>query len=107
MEFMAAGRPAVAPRHTAMAEYVTPDDAFVVSDHLRPAFWPHDPRQAHTCMRHQVEFDSLVRAYRESFAVARDAPERYGRMSRAEVIGRLRSAPADADLQPRRASHAR
>lgn len=85
MEYMAAGRPAVAPRHTAMLEYVSPDNAFVIADHHRPSFWPHDIRQASRCLRHQIEFADLVRRYRESFAVARDQPERYAGMSRAAV----------------------
>jgi SAM-dependent methyltransferase/glycosyltransferase involved in cell wall biosynthesis len=85
MEFMAAGRPAVAPRHTAMLEYISPDNAFVVADHNRPAFWPHDMRQANRCLRHQIEFADLVRRYRESFVVARDQPQRYTDMSKASV----------------------
>lgn len=85
MEYMAAGRPAVAPRHTAMLEYVSPDNAFVVADHHRPAFWPHDMRQASRALRHQVEFADLVRRYRESFLVARDQPDRYAQMSKAAV----------------------
>ncbi len=85
MEFMAAGRPAVAPRHTAMLEYVSPENAFVIADHQRPSYWPHDMRQAHRCSRHQIEFASLVRRYRESFTVARDLPERYQAMSEAAV----------------------
>ncbi len=86
MEYMAAGRPAVAPRHTAMLEYVSSDNAFVVADHHRPSFWPHDMRQANRCLRHQIEFADLVRRYRESFAVARDQPERYAEMSKAAVV---------------------
>ena len=85
MEFMSAGRPAVAPRHTAMIDYVSTDDAFVISDHQRPAFWPHDVRQAIRCLRHQVDFAAVVRCYRESFAVARDDPARYAAMSCAAV----------------------
>ena len=85
MEFMAAGRPAVAPRHTAMMDYVSTDNAFVVADHLRPTAWPHDTRMANRCMRHQIEFADLVRRYRESFAAALDRPDRYVQMSRAAV----------------------
>ena len=85
MEFMSAGRPAVAPRHTAMIDYVGADNAFVISSHQRPAFWPHDIRQAIRCLRHQVDFADLVRCYRESFAVARHDPARYAAMSRASV----------------------
>lgn len=100
MEFMAAGRPAVAPRHTAMLEYVSPENAFVVADHHRPAFWPHDVRQANRCLRHQIEFADLVRRYRESFLVARDRPERYADMSRAAVAA-LRAFCGDGVVSER------
>ena len=85
MEFMAAGRPAVTPRHTAMLDYVSPDNAFVVADHHRPASWPHDIRHVNRCLRHQIEFADLVRRYRESFTVALDQPQRYAEMSKASV----------------------
>ncbi len=85
MEFMSAGRPALAPLHTAMIDYVSADNAFVIGSHQRPAFWPHDVRQAIRCLRHQVDFADVVRCYRESFAVARDEATRYAAMSRAAV----------------------
>ena len=83
MEFMSAGRPAIAPRHSAMLDYVSDENAFVMDCHMRPAFWPHDIRQATRCMRYQPDFADLVRCYRDSFRVARDEPARYGRMSAA------------------------
>ena len=89
MEFMSAGRPAVAPRHTAMLDYVNADNAFIVEDHQRPAYWPLDMCQATRCLRHQIGFASLVRRYRESFAVAREAPARYAAMSRAATASLL------------------
>ncbi|WP_217433671.1 methyltransferase domain-containing protein [Caulobacter sp. S45] len=85
MEFMAAGRPAITPRHTAMLDYVSQDNAFVVADHHRPASWPHDMRHVCRCLRHQIEFADLVRRYRQSFAVARDQPQQYAEMSKASV----------------------
>ena len=85
MEFMSAGRPALAPQHTAMSDYVSTDNAFVIGSHQRPAFWPHDVRQAIRCLRYQVNFADVVRCYRSSFAVARDDPQRYAAMSRAAV----------------------
>ena len=85
MEFMSAGRPAVAPFHSAMMDYISTDNGLVISSHLRPAFWPHDVRQAIRCLRHQVDFADVVRCYRESFAVAREDPRRYAAMSAAAV----------------------
>ena len=85
MEFMAAGRPAIAPRHTAMLDYIDDASSFVIASHQRPGFWPHDERSAHRCLRYQIEFDSLVYRLRESYAVARTDPARYARMSAAAV----------------------
>ncbi len=81
MEFMAAGRPAVTPVHTAMSDYASPANAFVVPSFRRPGFWPHDERHAMRCLRFDVAFDGVVRAFRESFRVARALPERYRAMS--------------------------
>ncbi len=83
MEYMSAGRPAVAPRHSAMADYISIDDAFVIDSHERPSFWPHDERQATRCLRHEISFSSYVHQLRESFRVARHDPDRYAAMSSA------------------------
>lgn len=87
MEFMAAGRPAVTPVHTAMCDYASTANAFVVPSSHRPGFWPHDERQALRCLRYEVAFDGLVRAFRESFRVARAEPARYAEMSAAAAAG--------------------
>jgi hypothetical protein len=83
MEFMSAGRPAITPLHTAMHDYVSPANSFVVGSALRPTSWPHDARQAIRCMHYQLNFADLVRAYRESFEVARNRPQQYAAMSAA------------------------
>lgn len=44
-DFLAAGRPGIAPTHTAMAEYFDPEVGFVVASHREPAYWPHDPER--------------------------------------------------------------
>jgi glycosyltransferase involved in cell wall biosynthesis len=83
MEFMSAGRPAVTPSHTAMLEYVSSDNSFLVRSTEKPAVWPQDPRHAIRCMRHVLSFADLVRAYKESFEVARHRPRQYAAMSAA------------------------
>lgn len=83
MEFMSAGRPAVAPCHTAMEDYISPDNAFIVRSTVRPYNWPHDPRQAIRTVRYALSVGDLIRAYRESYRVAKQEPERYAAMSRA------------------------
>jgi glycosyltransferase involved in cell wall biosynthesis len=83
MEFMSAGRPAIAPAHTALLDYIDQYNAFVVKHTPRPFVWPHDPRGALRTHRFTVSFADLIRAYRESYAVAKRDPGRYAAMSRA------------------------
>ena len=44
MEFMSAGRPVIAPRHTAMADYIDESSAFIVASSPEHNVWPDDPR---------------------------------------------------------------
>jgi glycosyltransferase involved in cell wall biosynthesis len=83
MEFMSAGRPAVTPSHTAMLDYVTGDNSFVVGSTLRLTSWPHDPRQAISCMQYAINFSQLIQCYRDSFDVAKNRPQQYAAMSAA------------------------
>jgi SAM-dependent methyltransferase/glycosyltransferase involved in cell wall biosynthesis len=81
MEFMSAGKPAIAPAHTAMEDYVNEDNAFVVKSSVEWIHWPHDPRAALRTMRYRIDWETLYRAYLESYAVAKGDPVRYARMS--------------------------
>ena len=83
MEYMSLGIPAVAPRHTAMLDYVNAENSFIVASHLEPHIWPHDPEDRLTTLRHRIDWRSLVEAYRESFRVAREEPARYQQMGQA------------------------
>ncbi len=83
MEFMSAGKPAIAPPHTGMADYISADCAYLVASTAEPTFWPQDPRRAlRTCHR-RIDADSLERAYRDSFADLAANPGRYHAMSDA------------------------
>jgi glycosyltransferase involved in cell wall biosynthesis len=95
MEYMAAGRPAVAPAHTAMLDYVSPENAFVVRSDACLASWPHDQRRAQRCLHFRVKFTDLVRQFRESHRVASREPARYAAMSVA-ATGALRGFCSEA-----------
>lgn len=82
MEFLSAGKPAIAPTHTAMADYVDERLAFRVKCALEPFCWPHDPTGIFMTHRHRLNWQSLVEAYRHSYRVAKDEPERYREMAR-------------------------
>ena len=83
MEFLAAGKPAIAPCHTAMADYVTPRAAFIPRASLEHNVWPFDPRDLFRTMRYRLDWTSLEAAYRDSFHAALAADGTYERMSRA------------------------
>jgi glycosyltransferase involved in cell wall biosynthesis len=87
MEYMSAGKPAIAPAHTAMADYITPENAFVVGSSREASFWPHDPRAALRTRRHRINFESLLAAYRDSYDVAKHDPARYAQMASAAHFG--------------------
>ena len=42
---LAAGRPSIAPDHTAMADFMDERIGFVIRTHPEPTYWPHDPRE--------------------------------------------------------------
>jgi glycosyltransferase involved in cell wall biosynthesis len=100
MEYMSAGKPAVAPRHTSMRDYVTGDCAFVVDSSAEPGTWPHDQRQAFRTLRQRIHFASLVAAYRRSYHVARNEPATYRAMSQAAVASLQRYCSMDM-VRPR------
>jgi glycosyltransferase involved in cell wall biosynthesis len=80
MEFMSAGRPAIAPAHTAMAEYVHHDDAFLVQTSPEWSSWPHDPRRRLRCLAQRLNWDSLCEAFDTAARTVRDDPGRYRAM---------------------------
>ncbi|MGD0020848.1 MAG: glycosyltransferase [Smithellaceae bacterium] len=85
MEYMSAGKPAIAPSHTAMEEYINEGNSFVVKSSLERAIWPHDPRGALRTFRYRINWESLYNAYLESYHVAKNDPDRYSRMSGCAV----------------------
>jgi glycosyltransferase involved in cell wall biosynthesis len=82
MEPMSCGKPAIAPDHSGMADYVDEENAFIVESSPEPSAMPQDPRYALRSFRRRIDVESLVAAYREGYHVAKFQPERYARMSR-------------------------
>jgi len=101
---MALGKPAIAPRHTAMEDYVEPSAAFIVASSPEHNVWPNDPRQRFTTMRERIHWDTLVAAYEDSYRVAREDTARYRAMGdRAADIIRGYSSDAVVKEQLRAA----
>lgn len=85
MEFMSCGKPAIAPRHSAMVDYIDDDVAFIVDSWLDSTAWSHDPRLAYRTLRHQIDWASLATAYRAAYDCAKNDASRYQRMSIAAI----------------------
>lgn len=89
MEYLSCGKPAVAPRHSALEDYIDEDIAFIVNSWADATTWPHDPRVAYRTLRQQIDWSSLCGAYRKAFECYRQQPERYQQMSQT-AIDRMR-----------------
>lgn len=82
MEFMACGKPVIAPLHTAMSDYIDNDVAFILRSSPQMATWPDDPRGFFSTMSFRVDWGSLLEAYRQSYRLAKNSPEDYREMSK-------------------------
>ena len=100
MEFMSCGKPAVAPRTTAMIDYLNADNAFLIDSTDELTAWPHDPRKAFRTLRYITNWASLCTAYQASYAVAMDDPQRYARMS-AHAVTSLQNFCSQATAEQR------
>lgn len=85
MELMAMGAPAVAPDHTSMADYITPENAFILPSNTIIAGWPHDPRYIYSTTAFKVHWDAMRDAYGRAYALAKGNPAKYQEMSRAAM----------------------
>jgi glycosyltransferase involved in cell wall biosynthesis len=85
MEYLSCGKPAIAPYHSALADYIDENVAFVVDSWADAAAWPHDPRIAYRTLRQQLNWNSVCRAYRAAFDCYRLQPEDYQRRSTAAI----------------------
>lgn len=83
MEFMAAGKPAIAPDHSAMADYITAENAFVVESNPEWWHWPHDSQFNLRTLRRRISWESLYRAYLESYEQVLNRPDDYRAMAAA------------------------
>lgn len=85
MEFMSAGKPAIAPHHTAMEDYINADNAFIVESSLERGHWPDDPRIVSRTMHYRPDWETIYHAYQASYHVAKNEPDRYARMADCAV----------------------
>jgi glycosyltransferase involved in cell wall biosynthesis len=67
MEFMSSGVPAIAPSHSAMADYMSENTGYVVESSKEWTHWPHDPRVLLKTMRFRINWQSMREAYVKSY----------------------------------------
>ncbi|MBX6312141.1 MAG: glycosyltransferase [Isosphaeraceae bacterium] len=80
---LAAGRPGIAPDHTAMADYLDETVGFILRSHPEPAPWPHDPEQRLETTRYRLVWSDLFDHFLASAAVADSDPARYAALAEA------------------------
>jgi glycosyltransferase involved in cell wall biosynthesis len=76
-DFLAAGRPAVAPRHSAMVDYFDGGIGFEVASNPEPALWRLDPELQFDTMAHRLDWQSLHDQIRRSYDVAKNEHGHY------------------------------
>lgn len=81
MEGMSAGKPAISPDHTAMRDYLRPENAFIVESSPEPTFWPLDPGHRLRALHYRINWKSLCTMFRESYTVIKQRPRVYEKMS--------------------------
>lgn len=86
MEYLSCGKPAIAPRNSAMLDYIDKEVGFVINSFEDYTTWPHDPRIAYRTSRHQIDWSSLVQAYKDAYSCITQDPQRYKKMSNTAII---------------------
>lgn len=113
---MAAGRPALAPTHTSMADYMDGEVGFPLRGHPEPTFYPHDPERRIETTWNRMVWSDIRDQFLASAELVDHRPGRYAAMAAAarrrvanyaglpvvvEALGRALQALPDAPLLAR------
>jgi hypothetical protein len=102
-DYLAAGRPGIAPAHTAMAEYLDDKLAVLIDSHPEPTYWPWDPERRITTSWHKLEVDEIAARLRSSHELIVRDRQRYRDMA-ATGRERMRGFASAAAVWPRLAA---
>ena len=95
MQWLAAGRPAVATCPTAIRDYFSHAQGLVVESHPEPCPWPHDPSQVFRTTWQRTVWSSLAEQLRVAHHMALHDPGRYAGLSQgARQVSRERHHPS-------------
>ncbi|WP_435005885.1 glycosyltransferase [Tundrisphaera lichenicola] len=78
---LAAGRPSIAPGHTAMADFMDEKVGFVIRTHPEPTYWPHDPEMRTETSWHRMVWSDLHDHLLAAASMIEEAPEEYRAMA--------------------------
>jgi glycosyltransferase involved in cell wall biosynthesis len=87
---LAAGRPSIAPDHTAMADFMDDRVGFVPRTHPEPTYWPHDPDKKTETYWNRMVWTDLRDALLAAVDLAENDPDRYremGELARERMAG--------------------
>jgi glycosyltransferase involved in cell wall biosynthesis len=80
---LAGGRPAIAPDHSAMSDYMDSEVGFVPRSHPEPTFWPHDPDKRYETERHRLVWSDIHNHFLASAELLETSPEVFTHMAEA------------------------
>lgn len=80
---LASGRPAIAPKHSSMADYMDETVGFVLRFGEEPTFWPHDPERRYETRWGRLVWADLYGKFIESARIVETDPKRYRALSAA------------------------
>ncbi len=83
LNYLAAGRPGVAPCHTAISDYFGPELGFVIRSSLERTLWPQDRRIRFKTTWHRLMWPSVVEQIRRSYELARNDRASYEALAAA------------------------
>jgi hypothetical protein len=83
LNYLAAGRPGVAPCHTAISDYLGPEMGFVVHSSPERTLWPQDRRIRFKTTWHRLAWPSVIEQIRASYELARNDRAGYDALAAA------------------------
>jgi glycosyltransferase involved in cell wall biosynthesis len=87
---LAAGRPSIAPDHTAMADFMDDQVGFVPRTSPEPTYWPHDPEMRTETYWNRMVWSDLRDHMLAAAEMIEEDPARYREMAdagRARMVG--------------------
>ncbi|HTU18679.1 MAG TPA: glycosyltransferase [Gemmataceae bacterium] len=101
--FMAAGRPALAPPHTGMADSIDDQCGFTLESHPEPAPWPQEVGGGYRTTWHRLVWQSLHDRLRASYEAAKDQRGHYQTLAE-RARERMRGLAGAESVWPRLAA---